>query len=170
MSKGMIIAGFATVGKSYLGRKYSNVIDLESSNYKYKQLNMHIPIEQRKGTKRELNTLWPNNYYEAIKEACKIYDVVLVQLKPQHLDYFDQHQIKYSIAYPDIENWDLVEEKCIKRGNNDVFIKKLKTVFYSFFKDVEKRDYEKLYVIQEQETLESVLLKNGVELKFDDLV
>ena len=35
----------------------------------------------------------------------KIYDVVLVQLKPEHFDYFDKHNIKYSIAYPNINNW-----------------------------------------------------------------
>ena len=32
----IIIAGFATCGKSVLGRKYKNVIDLESSLYKHK--------------------------------------------------------------------------------------------------------------------------------------
>lgn len=30
MARGMIIAGFATCGKSFLGGKYGNVIDLES--------------------------------------------------------------------------------------------------------------------------------------------
>ncbi len=35
MKEGIIIAAFATCGKSYLGKKYKNVIDLESSNYKY---------------------------------------------------------------------------------------------------------------------------------------
>ena len=35
MAKGIIIAAFATCGKTYLGKKYSNVIDLESSNYKF---------------------------------------------------------------------------------------------------------------------------------------
>ena len=35
MANGIIIAGFATCGKSVLGKKYSNVIDLESSYYKH---------------------------------------------------------------------------------------------------------------------------------------
>ena len=56
MAKGIIIAGFATCGKSVLGRKYENVIDLESSNYKHNNNQLeNIPIEMRKGTKREMN-------------------------------------------------------------------------------------------------------------------
>lgn len=40
MPKGIIIAGFATCGKSFLGKKYDNVVDLESSNYKYNNTNI----------------------------------------------------------------------------------------------------------------------------------
>ena len=32
---GIIIAGFATVGKTYLAKKYNNIIDLESGSFKY---------------------------------------------------------------------------------------------------------------------------------------
>ena len=35
MCKGIILSAFATCGKTYLGKKYKNVIDLESSNYKF---------------------------------------------------------------------------------------------------------------------------------------
>ena len=38
-SGGIIIAGFATCGKSMLGGKYKNVLDLESSVYRYKSYN-----------------------------------------------------------------------------------------------------------------------------------
>ena len=49
MAQGTIIAGFATCGKSFLGKKYSNVIDLESSNYKHDNTNLKdIPVEARK--------------------------------------------------------------------------------------------------------------------------
>ena len=49
MAKGIIIAGFATCGKSVLGKKYSNVIDLESSNYKYNTTGLkNVSVEMRK--------------------------------------------------------------------------------------------------------------------------
>lgn len=169
MKKGIIIAGFATCGKSVLGKKYNNVIDLESSNYKYNNTNIqNIPVEERKGTKREINKEWPNNYYNAIKVAVKKYDVVLVQLKPEHFDYFDKNDIKYSIAYPNINNWEEVREKCINRGNNENWINRLEKVFIPFYEDLIKRNYEKLYIINKDENLESVLIKNNVINKKKD--
>jgi len=83
MKQGVIIARFATCGKSVLGRKYKNVIDLESSNYKHINDLENVPVEMRKGTKREINQEWPENYYRAINDAINKYDVVFVQLKPE---------------------------------------------------------------------------------------
>ncbi len=158
---GIIIAAFATCGKSLLGKKYSNVKDLESSPFK-NIMRDDLSIEEQKGTKREPNPLWPQNYYDAINEAVKQYDVVLVQLKSEHLDYFDKHNIKYSIAYPNINNWKEVEKRCVERGNNDAFIKRLKEVFIPYYKDSLKRDYDKLYILNGKETLEDVLKKDGI--------
>ncbi len=46
--KKRIIAGFETCGKSVLGKKYSNVIDLESSNYKNNDINLeNISTEEK---------------------------------------------------------------------------------------------------------------------------
>lgn len=157
----IIIAGFATCGKSVLGKKYSNIKDLESSPFK-NIMNDDIPIEEQKETKRELNPLWPQNYYDAIIKTTRQYDVVLVQLKPEHFDYFDKHNIKYSIAYPNINNWEVVEKRCIDRGNNDTFIKRLKEVFLPYYEDSIKRNYDKLYILDGNETLEDILKKDGI--------
>ena len=158
---GIIIAGFATCGKSVLGRKYKNVLDLESSPFK-NIMRDDLSVEAQKGTKREINPLWPQNYYDAIKEAVNNYDIVLVQLKPEHFDYFDKHNIKYSIAYPNINNWEEVEKRCIERGNNTDFIRGLKNVFIPFYEDSIKRNYDKLYILNGNETLEDVLKKENI--------
>lgn len=169
MAQGMIIVGFATIGKSFLGKKYSNVIDLESSHYKHDNTNMTgLAVEARKGTKREINQEWPENYYKAIQEAVKKYDVVLVQLKPEHFDYFDENHIKYRIAYPNIHDWESVKKKCMDRGNNENFIRKLKEVFILYYEDCLHRNYEKLYIINKNETLEDVLMKDNIELRVGD--
>jgi len=160
----IIIAGFATCGKSVLGRKYKNVIDLESSVYKHKVINDNLSVEQRKGTKREINDEWPQNYYNAINEACQKYDIVLVQLKPEHFNYFDENNIKYSIAYPNINNWSEVEKRCIERGNNEAFIIRLKEVFKSYYEDSLKRKYEKMYILNNSENLEDCLIKDNIKL------
>lgn len=57
MKNGIIIAGFATCGKSFLGRKYSKVIDLESSYYKHNNIK-NVSIEARKGTNREIMKIY----------------------------------------------------------------------------------------------------------------
>lgn len=160
---GIIISGFATCGKSILGQKYKNVIDLESSPFK-NIMRTDLSVEEQKGTKRDTNPLWPQNYYDAIRDAVKKYDIVLVQLKPEHFDYFDKHNIKYSIAYPNINNWEEVEKRCIERGNNEGFIKRLKEVFIPYYEDAIKRNYAELYILNGNETLEDVLKKNNINL------
>ena len=164
INMGTIISCFATCGKSVLGKKYKNVIDLESSSFKYLDTDITISVEKRKGTKRNLNPNWPQNYYNAIIEALNEYDIILVQLKPQHFDYFDKHGIEYSIAYPNIKNWQEVENRCIKRGNNETFVKRLKEVFIPYYEDAIKRNYCKLYILNDKETLEDVLIKDNFKL------
>ena len=164
MSKGIIIAAFATCGKTYLGNKYSNVIDLESSKYKY----MNVPdktIEELKGTIREINPEWPYNYYQAIVKAQDEYDVVLIQLKPEHFDYLDKNNIEYYICYPDINNFSKVRERAIIRGNNDKFIERLENVLIPFYEDSIKRKYKKLYILKDNMTLEDCLIKDNIYLK-----
>lgn len=166
MGKGTIIFAFATCGKSYLGKKYSNVIDLESIEYKHDNSDLKdIPVEKRKGTFRKLNSKWPNNYYKAIIEAQEKYDVVLVQLKPEHFDYFDKANIEYSIAYPDLNNFEKVKERCLIRGNNDYFIKRLEEVFKPYYDDSIKRKYKKMYILKDDMTLEDCLLQDNINLE-----
>ena len=166
MCKGIIISAFATCGKTYLGKKYKNVIDLESSNYKFDNSDFaNIPSEERKGTKRKLNSNWPENYYNAIVEAANKYDIVLVQLKPEHFDYFDNHNIRYSIAYPSLNNFEEIKWRCISRNNNENFINRLQEVFVPYFEDSIKRNYEKLYILNDGMTLEDCLLEDGIHLE-----
>lgn len=166
MCKGIIISAFATCGKTYLGKKYKNVIDLESSNYKFDNLDLaNIPSEERKGTKRKLNSNWPENYYNAIVDATNKYDIVLVQLKPEHFDYFDKHNIRYSIAYPNLNNFEEIKRRCINRNNNKDFINRLWEVFVPYYEDSIKRNYEKLYILNDDMTLEDCLLEDGICLE-----
>ena len=165
---GIIIAGFATCGKTMLGKKYSNIKDLESSPFR-NIMRDDLTIEEQKGTKRELNPMWPQNYYDAIEKAANNYDIVLIQLKPEHFDYFDKHNIKYSIAYPNVNNWKEVEKRCVNRGNNEIFIKRLKEHFIPFYEDAIKRNYDKLYILNGNETLEDALIQDGLILYRSDV-
>ena len=52
MSKGIIVAGFGAIGKTTLGNKYDNIVDMESGYYQWDNTGFeNIPYEQRKGKK-----------------------------------------------------------------------------------------------------------------------
>lgn len=63
---------------------------------------------------------------------------------------------------PNINNWKEVEKRCIDRGNNEAFIKRLKEVFIPYYEDSIKRNYEKLYILKDNETLEDALKNEGL--------
>ena len=58
---GVFIYAFTATGKSSVARKYKNVIDMESTLYKY--LGNYKEDELSKGTPRPINKQWPQNYF-----------------------------------------------------------------------------------------------------------
>ncbi|MEI3507754.1 MAG: hypothetical protein V8R01_01235 [Bacilli bacterium] len=161
MSKGIIIAGFATVGKTFLSKKYKNIIDFKSSPYKYDYSSYeNIDYEKLKGTSgRKENKEWPYNYYNVIKEKQNYYDIVFVQLNLQHLEYFDNNNIEYYIAYPALDSWEWVKQRSINRGNNEKWIKRLEEVFEEYYIASKKSKCKEIFIVNEQTSLEDILKK-----------
>lgn len=159
MSKGIIIAGFATVGKTFLSKKYKNILDLESSQYKYDYTGYeNIDYEKLKGTfGRKENKEWPYNYYKAIKEEQNNYDIIFVQLNLQHLEYFDKNNIEYYIVYPSLDSWEWVKQRSIKRGNNRRWLNRLKNVFEEYYIASKKSKCKELFIVNEEISLEDIL-------------
>lgn len=42
------------------------------------------------------------------------------------LDFLETNKIEYYLAYPTLDSEKILEERCYRRGNNDVFTSKLK--------------------------------------------
>lgn len=162
MYKGIIIAGFATVGKTFLSKKYENILDLESSPYKYDYSGYeNIDYEKLKGTpERKENKEWPYNYYSAIKEAQNKYDVIFVQLTPMHLEYFDKNNIEYYIVYPSLDSWEWVKQRSINRGNNIKWLNRLEDVFEEYYLVSKNSKCKEMFIVNEQISLEDVLKTN----------
>ena len=164
MNKGIIVAGFGAIGKTTLGNKYDNIIDLESGYYRWDNTGFEsIPYEKRKGKKdRPMNKDWPSNYYKAILEVAQKYDVVLTSMHWHLLDFFEQNNIEYYLAYPTLDSEAVLEERCYTRENNKVFTDKLKINLKDWYYKINNYHPKKLLMIEKDEFLEDVLKKNNL--------
>ena len=164
MSKGIIVAGFGAIGKTTLGKKYNNIIDMESGYYQWDNtLFENVPYEKRKGTKkRPLNSNWPNNYYNAIVKMCDKYDIVLTSMHWHLLDFFEKNDISYYLAYPTLDSEEILEKRCYNRGNNSIFTDKLKINLKDWYFKIKNYHPKQLLIINKNEFLEDVLKKNNL--------
>lgn len=115
---GIFIVAFTATGKSSLARKYKNVIDMESTLYKYTDGSND---ENKKSTNREINKEWPNNYFKALESVKDKYDYILVADEIVN-DFLVKNNYEYWIVYPDISLKEEYLNRCKNRGNNDEFI------------------------------------------------
>lgn len=162
----MIIAGFAGIGKTTLAKKYKNVVDLESSPYKWDYSNFKkIDYEKMKGNlNRKPNPYFPDNYISAIKKAVKNYDVICVWLNFENaLPYYEKNNIDYTICYPSKEAFEEYRQLYVNRGNNEDWINKVCNHYYKVFSKLEALNKPKI-ILNKGETLEDVLIKHGVKL------
>lgn len=114
---GIFIYAFTATGKTELSKKYKNVIDMESTKYKY----IGKVNEINKSTPRKINKEWPNNYYKALEEVKNKYDYILISDVICN-DYLHKNNYEYWWIYPNIELKEEYLKRCRNRGNNKEFI------------------------------------------------
>lgn len=166
IKNGIVIAGFAGIGKTYLAKKYKNVIDLESSPYKYDYSNIRqIDIEKFKGKNgRIINKEFPLNYINAIKKAQKEYEIVLVWIHPEEiLPYYDKYDIDYYLCFPNKEAVCEYKDRFINRGNTQEYIDKVLSSFDKRYIQFINNSHKKIILLP-GETLEDALLKKNYTL------
>jgi len=116
---GIFVYAFTATGKTSVAKKYSNVIDMESTLYKY--LDVLKEDEQSKSSDRPLNKSWPENYFKALKEAKDKYDYILIA--DEVCDQFlKDNNFEYWWVYPQNDLKEEYLDRCRKRGNNSEFI------------------------------------------------
>ncbi len=116
---GIFVFAFTATGKSSVAKKYSNVIDMESTLYKY--LGIEKEDESLKSTVRKLNKEWPQNYFNALKEVKDKYDYILISDDICN-KFLKDNNFEYWWVYPKKELKDEYLNRCKRRGNNDEFV------------------------------------------------
>lgn len=158
MKQPLIISAFSTLGKTYLGNKYKNILDFEASSYKwiYNDKEIAKDIEKRKGViDRIQNPNYPKNYLKDLNKYSKKYDILLITPEKKIRNILKQNGIQYFIAYPATS--DFTVQRAINRGNNMYFSKGLEKSYKQWYPSKE----ENILWIKESEYLEDILIKKG---------
>lgn len=123
--KGTIISGFAGIGKTTAALKYDNIIDLESSKFFFK-LPDNLTIEEYEKLKgdnlRQSNPNGLSDYVNAIIQAKKKYDYVLIAMLPAVIQELNNRNIDVQIVLPDIGDKIHYKRKYNDRSNHQNWI------------------------------------------------
>lgn len=120
-----IISGFAGIGKSTLAKSHpNNFIDLDSSQFSWKDYNQNLDKESAKGTFKKRNENFEHDYVSAIKKC--IYEnpnkIILISQHQTVRDELAKNNIRFSLAFPQIEDKTEFISRYQARGNNEKFI------------------------------------------------
>ena len=164
MSKGLIISGFAGIGKTTLAQNYPSVIDLESSDFKWiysDEATEGMDKEQRKGTtQRTQNPLWPLNYVKEIITQSQTHDIVLISQDKDMRDCLRENDCEYYACFPTKECKEDFIHRYIARGNPQAFISLVTINFDNWVDALESED--KKIIMQPGEFLEDTLIRYGL--------
>lgn len=157
MGKGIIIAGFAGVGKTTFANKYNNVVDLEIMDFKWIYNEEINNIEKKKGyMRKKRKEEWPYNYFEAIQKARFIYDIVLISTDNEILNLLNNNNLDYIISYPSANCKEEYLQRYKKRGNVNEFIKNVCETFDELIEELDSIKCEKI-ILNDNEYLEDKL-------------
>lgn len=169
MKKGIVIAGFAGIGKSMLASKYNNVIDLEIMDFKWHYEEEISDVEKKKGNSQKTRKKeWPENYIDAIQIATTNYDITLISTDDEILNELDKKEIEYILCFPTLDCKNEYLERYRKRGNTEGFVKRVSETFEELINGLQKYRGKKI-ILKSKETLESKL-KQASKLKEDNTI
>ena len=153
-----VISVFAGLGKTYVGNKYANVCDLQSSPYRYDYTNIsEADYEKMKFNKSRIKcSNWPNNYLCALREAMKEYDLVLVPTNLDVREVLYKNKIEFLFVLPAYNHWETLLERYKNRGNTLVMMNNVMNDFNSWSRNQNDYNYP-IYILEKDKYLEDLL-------------
>ena len=161
---GIIISGFAGIGKTTLQKKYPNVIDLESSDFKWiydDEDTKQMDKEKRKGVANRIqNPEWPLNYVKEIMQKVNEYDIVLTSQDFDLRQCLRDNICEYYACFPTKECKEEYIKRYTDRGNNEKFITLVSQNFESWIDALMSE--EKKIIMEPGEYLEDTLVRYSI--------
>ena len=152
---GIFVYCYTATGKSTVAKRYSNVIDMESTLFKY--TNTKIENEQEKGTKREINPDYPQNYFEALEQVKDKYDYILISDSVCN-QWLRERGYGYWQVYPSVQLKEEYLRRMKERGNNQDFINYQSKLWEVWVNGCKNDKYaERCIELQSNQHLEDVL-------------
>ena len=139
-----IISAFPGIGKTTLVQINKNYIDLESSDYKWIDIDKTLPIEERKGTAKTINPDFPENYIKKIIELTDMRFNVLISSHKEVREALQAQGIEYTIVLPSLDMKEEMISRYLSRGNQESFVNLLKTNYEKFVGDLSIDPNEKI--------------------------
>ena len=172
----MIIAAWPGTGKSFLGNRYKNILDAETTFYQYiidKKMN-RIEFEKQKETNRKINDEWPNNYIDYLSKNYNKFDLILIPLIPDILNYLENNNINFLIVAPKAHLKHEYKQRYNDRGNNKRYIDNILNNWNNGQKLIKKYKANKIYLDKNQYLIDvinrlniNLVLKNEkISVKF----
>ena len=116
----MIYTAFPGTGKTYAAENFYGAVDLESSDYQWKDLK--DGVESSKGENKIKNNEWPLNYTNAIEKA-NLDQNVFISAQPIVLDILARHLRTFVTITPNASEKVEYLKAYRRRGNGERFIR-----------------------------------------------
>lgn len=153
----IFVYAFTASGKSTLARKYKNVIDMESTTFKY--LGGKEDEASKGSDDRILNPAWPNNYFEALDKVKNSNEYDYVLISDNICDsWLRENKVEYWQVYPNESLLSEYEARVRGRGNSEKFACYLRQVFCSWVEGCRNDKFASRHIeLKSGEFLEDVL-------------